>query len=444
MKGFNLAFKKKRFPFIKSIFFLFVILAGAAGGYWQFYRPPPATDQDALLTVPELKDPYLSFTEEIYDNIQQNYWEKIENDKLGEIYRLAAEKITGSPQIIASKNKAGVRTLTAQLIKDQTEEKKKGIVTAMADLVLANLQPFGRSRLYTRQQEKQLRNTVENIDPSTNLYATLGLTKEATSKEIQEAYREKSVELKKDSSPETTQKLAQINRAIEALAVPEKKEKYDKTGAEPTVTHKLIRPDIFYLKLTKFSSQSFDELQKAANSIDPQQKEGPTTLIFDLRGNIGGAIDILQYFLGPFIGPDRYAYDFFHQGETTPFKTKGGWLESLRRYKKMVVLIDNKSQSSAEVMATTLKKYNAGVLVGGKTKGWGTVEQIFPIPQTFDSDENFSVMLVQSLTLREDGQPIEGRGVEPSINIEDRNWPQQLLTYFNHPELVQAIREVLK
>ncbi|MDO8495695.1 MAG: S41 family peptidase [bacterium] len=436
--------KKGNFPLGKFIFFLFIALAGTAGGYWQFYQPNSSVNQQALLAIPETKDPYTAFAEEIYDGIKENYWEKIEDDKLSEIFRLAAEKQTGTSQILVSKDKAGVTTLIGQLTKDQTTEKKKERVTGIADLVLSNLQPFGRSRLYTSKQEKKLRETVENIDSTTDLYATLGIEKDATPEQIKETYQKKSAELKKDTSPEAAKKLALLDRAFEALATPEKKENYDKTGAEPTVTYKLVHPDIFYMRLTKFSPQSFDELRKAANTIDPKQKNGPTTLIFDLRANIGGAIDILQYFLGPFIGPDRYAYDFFHQGDTTPYKTKVGWLESLVRYKKVVILIDEKSQSSAEVMAATLKKYNAGILVGTKTKGWGTVEQIFPIKQQLNPDESYSVMLVHSLTLRDDGQPIEGRGIEPTVNINDKDWTKQLTSYFNYPELIQAIKEVLK
>jgi C-terminal processing protease CtpA/Prc len=53
-------------------------------------------------------------------------------------------------------------------------------------------------------------------------------------------------------------------------------------------------------------------------------------------------------------------------------------------------------------------------------------------------------MLVHSLTLREDGQPIESRGVEPMVNIDDKDWPQQLSAYFNYPELVQTVKDILK
>ena len=93
-------------------------------------------------------------------------------------------------------------------------------------------------------------------------------------------------------------------------------------------------------------------------------------------------------------------------------------------------------------MATTLKKYHVGVLVGTTTKGWGTIEQLFSLDHQIDSTQKYSMVLVQSVTLREDGQPIESRGVQPNVNITDRDWQKQLLAYFNYPPLVAAVKKV--
>ncbi|MBI5466308.1 MAG: hypothetical protein HY974_03400, partial [Candidatus Kerfeldbacteria bacterium] len=100
------------------------------------------------------------------------------------------------------------------------------------------------------------------------------------------------------------------------------------------------------------------------------------------------------------------------------------------------------TQSSAEVMAATLKKYNVGVLMGGTTRGWGTIENVFPFKTILDPNETYSAFLVHSVTLREDGQPIEGRGVEPVIKLSEAKWPEQLLAYYNYPGLVEAVRQI--
>jgi len=168
------------------------------------------------------------------------------------------------------------------------------------------------------------------------------------------------------------------------------------------------------------------------------------TLIIDLRGNIGGAIDGLPHFLGPFIGQNQYAYQFFKRGDKQDFVTQSGWLPSLVRYKKVVILIDDQVQSSGEVFASVLKKYNVGVLVGVPTKGWGTVEAVFKIKNQVDPEnETYSALMVHSLTLREDSLPIEGRGVEPLVNINNPNWQQELYSYFSNQELVNAVANLV-
>ncbi|MGB9637306.1 MAG: S41 family peptidase, partial [Microgenomates group bacterium] len=110
---------------------------------------------------------------------------------------------------------------------------------------------------------------------------------------------------------------------------------------------------------------------------------------------------------------------------------------------KVIILINENTQSSAEVMAATLKKYNVGVLVGVPTRGWGTVEKVFEIKNQFNPSEKYSAFLVHRLTLREDGQPIEGLGVEPVINIQDKNWEKQLYNYFHYPELTAVIAKLI-
>jgi len=54
-------------------------------------------------------------------------------------------------------------------------------------------------------------------------------------------------------------------------------------------------------------------------------------------------------------------------------------MPGLIRYKRMVVLINNQTQSTAELMAAVIKKYNVGVVVGTPSKGWGTIEKVFPL-----------------------------------------------------------------
>lgn len=387
------------------------------------------------------KDKYTVFLTEVYDTIKENYWDKIPDEQLLELYTVGTEKFASQIVTQKPKNRADLPKMLKKIISSFPDDaKRKEFSVSLADAVLATLEPAGRSRLYSKKEEVTLSNEVNNISGA-DRYQDLGIAKDASQEAIKKAYEEKTQELTKESSPEAKQKLAEVNTAYQTLSDEAAKKVYDESGVEPTLEYKLLRPTIFYLHLTRFSPTTMDDLIRVTSKVD--KGEILDTLIFDLKDNIGGAIDGLPYFLGPFIGNDQYAYQFFHQGDKTDFKTKIGWLDSLVRYKKVVILVNGGTMSSAEVMAATLKKYNVGIVVGTKTRGWGTVEKVFELKNQIDKTEKYSVFLVHSLTLREDGKPIEGAGVEPNINITSKGWEKELYSRFGSQTLVSAVKEIL-
>jgi len=383
---------------------------------------------------------YMGFLSEVYDKIKENYWEEITDEQLDTLFKLGAEKLLGNHQKIKIKTREELNEDLTKILKKLEENKKKEFIVKLANIVLINLKPLGRSALYTLQDEKNLANRVQNVNPKTDLYETLGVDKNTSEEGLEDAYKTKVVELELDKSEESKKELEKTKYAYEVLSDLTQKQRYDQAGVEPTIFTELVRPNILHLYIKKMSPATLDEFKKATEKVD--NINGLDSLILDLRANVGGSIDILPYLLGPFIGQNQYAYDFFHQGEYTPFKTTTGWLPSLVRYKKVVILIDNQTQSSAEVMAACFKKYNVGVLVGTATKGWGTIETVINLEHQITEDEKYSMFLVHSITLRENNQPIEGNGVEPLISMNNPNWEKQLFAYFHYDELTDAVKEV--
>ncbi len=441
-EGITLPSSKRRLPKLTSVVLVLLLTfaLGTLSGYLYFRQ----TQMKSPPSVPSgQEDPYLSFLLEIYDKIKENYWDKISDENLTTIFKLGAEKLSGNPTNLKTLNREEIKNSLLSIIKNLDDKKKKEFSVNLANIVLANLSPFGRSGLYTTKQETSLKNNVANINPEKNLYQDIGLSKGATPEEIQKSYQKIKplLESQKEGSPEAQRKLDALNYAYGVLSDEGKKDNYDKLGVEPTVTAKILTKNIFYLPIQKISPTTFDEVQREIGSI--KTTPSPNTLIIDLRGNIGGSIDLLPYLLGPFIGQNQYAYEFFHQGQTDPLKTKTGFLPALIPFKKVLILTDNQTQSSAEVIVATLKKYNVGVTIGTTTKGWGTVEKVFALDHQIDQLEKYSMFLVHSLTLREDGQPIEGKGVDPLININDPTWEKQLSEFFDSPEIIQTVRSLV-
>ena len=398
---------------VKVVIVILIIVGVGLGVYFLINRQQK---------INSYQDKYQIFVAEVYEKIQTNYWEKISDNDLSSLFLLATNKVLSKNLVLKTPDKNGVLMLINDI-------ENKDNLPLIVDMVLANLKPFSRSRLYSQKEEKSLVNTVNNVNPESDYFSKLGLGKSATTEEVVKKYEEST-------------KTPEIEQAYKVLKNADSRQIYAISGVEPTIEYKLLTPSIYYVHMTKFSPTSLEEFVRVMNKV-ADKADNLDTLIFDLRGNIGGAIDQLPYFLGPFIGYDNYAYQFYQQGNKDDFKTATGWLDSMVRYKKVVILIDENTQSTAEVTAAVLKKYNVGVVVGNTTKGWGTIEKVFPLDNQIKTDEKFSLFLVHHVTIADDGQSIEGRGIVPHISIKNSNWKKELLSRFGNQEIVDEVGKIL-
>jgi len=384
---------------------------------------------------------YLKFWTEVEEVTRKNYWNNLGDEEWNKLVTSLIEKITGRAVPASGEGKEATKKVireTLDLYED--EAKKKEFVTTLADSVLASLEPANRSRLYLKKDEKALADNVNNKTEN-NYYKDLGVAKEAKPQEVKSAYEKLEKELAPKSDTASKEKLEAAKRAVEVLGDEGNRQRYDTYSLDPTIVSRELEGGVLYLKWSKFSPNSFNELVAVTEKY--KGKKGLNGLIVDLRDNVGGAIDGLSYFLGPFVGNDTLGYQFFLKGKKEDYLTKTGWLPGLVQYKKVVVLINGQTQSTAEVMAGAIKKFNAGILVGTKSKGWGTVERVFSLKNQLAENEIYSIFLVHRLTLRDDGQPIEGRGVEPVVNITSPSWESELGQYYEGRVMVEAVKSVL-
>lgn len=424
---------------------LSLTLTAGFGAYW-FY----SADADSQVasaaesySTPAEADIYVRFDMEIFDIIMKEYWQKGTEADLAELYRLALSKAAGTTETLASNDRIGTALMLEAVFKRTPEEKKKALAVDIGILVLSNLSPQGRSGLLSEKQELAFRDAANNIDRENNLYDALGVEEGASTEKVQEAFVEKKAELAASSSPQAQEILKEVERAHEVLADEKSKEIYDETKIEPSVVSRVIGGNTLYLNLSQVTPAT---LQEFVNTLE-KTKDNPklTAMIIDVRGNIGGTLDFAKYLLALFIGPNQYAFDLFHQGELEVERTPAvAKIPSLTNFKEIVILTDAMTQSTAELTATIFKRMRLAQVIGTKTRGWGTVENTFPVTTQLSEDEKHSVLLVHSLTLRDDNEPIEGKGVEPDIDVSLPDWKSKVSRSFDTPGFASAIFDAFK
>jgi hypothetical protein len=414
---------------------LAIALILAAGGAYALYAH---AHTGALYATPqEASNVAVRFEMEAYDTIQKNYWNKLSDAELSNLFELSLQNAASTTETLSATDRATTAQMLAKTFTAATSTPAQAnLALETLAIALYNLAPAGRDQLFTNQQTTALRQEVSNVHPNVNLYGDLGLATGSSAAQVESAYAAKEKALAASTSPEAKTALAQIAYAKQVLTNANSKALYDQNGIQPTVFAHTIGHTL-YLDLSQISPTTLQEFGYAVDQASTTP--GLDSMIIDLRGNIGGDLAFTQNFLGLFIGNNQYAFDLYHQGEYQVQRTVEPQFPELSRYKDLAILTDGMTQSTAELTTAAFLRYHLAHAVGTTTRGWGTVENTYPLTTALQG-KTYTLLLVNSITLRPDNTPIEGRGVDPSVNTGTSGWQALLPQYFRSASLIKALQ----
>lgn len=132
----------------------------------------------------------------------------------------------------------------------------------------------------------------------------------------------------------------------------------------------MLSPDVGYVKMERFARTSYREFRAALEFL---KSRGMQTLVFDLRGNPGGYIDIATQISDEFLADKKLiVYTKDNQGSIqNDYASEYGNFENESVY----VLIDENSASASEIVAGALQDNDRGVILGRRSFGKGLVQQ---------------------------------------------------------------------
>lgn len=166
--------------------------------------------------------------------------------------------------------------------------------------------------------------------------------------------------------------------------------------------------NIAVLRIYNFYDNVVPEFSEALNKI---KQNNPRGIIVDLRNNPGGYLEAYLEMANSFFKKDDIVVieDFKDkQDKETKISLGDGFLGN----KKMIVLVNGGTASAAEILAGALRDNNQVKIIGEKSFGKGSVQELMPL-----KNNNF-LKLTIAYWLTPKGTSISKKGIVPDIEVK--------------------------
>jgi carboxyl-terminal processing protease len=134
-------------------------------------------------------------------------------------------------------------------------------------------------------------------------------------------------------------------------------------------------PKIAYIRITQFTPDTADRVREA---IEPLLAEGMKGLVLDLRFNPGGRLDEARDLVDLFLDSGVIVSV---KGRNRPEQTVVARPEGTLPNFPMIVLANEHSASASEIVAGSLADNRRAVVIGTRTYGKGSVQEVVPLDQ---------------------------------------------------------------
>lgn len=183
------------------------------------------------------------------------------------------------------------------------------------------------------------------------------------------------------------------------------------TIAIPTLDEKMRSDGVYVISLYNFGATATQLFNTAIHDF---KASASTKLILDLRGNPGGfldaAVDISSWFLPS--GDVIVSEDFGSVGIPAKIYRSKGYDFFKDHPISMVILVDGGSASAAEILSGALQEHHVATLVGEKTYGKGSVQELIPVTDTT------TLKLTIAKWLTPNGVSISAHGLTPDVVVK--------------------------
>jgi carboxyl-terminal processing protease len=172
----------------------------------------------------------------------------------------------------------------------------------------------------------------------------------------------------------------------------------------PNLVARLTASDLGYIRLLGFARGAGEQMRAEVSKLT---ERGAAGIVLDLRDNGGGlfseGIDVASVFID---GGEIVTYRQKSEPEQV-YEAEGRAFDDI----PLVVLVNEGTASASEIVAGALQDRDRAVLVGERTYGKGSVQEVFPL-----SDAS-ALKLTTGSYFTPGGQDISGEGIEPDVEV---------------------------
>ena len=172
-------------------------------------------------------------------------------------------------------------------------------------------------------------------------------------------------------------------------------------------THKMLDNNIGYIKMNQFNQNTDDEINEALTDLERQDMKG---LIFDLRGNPGGLLEMAVNTCSRFVNKGIVVIIQYRGGIKQNLMVKGE-KHNHKQY-PLVILVNSNSASASEIVSGCVKDHGAGTIVGTETFGKGLVQSLVPL---YDGS---AISITTAKYFTPNSIDIHKKGIEPDYFVE--------------------------
>jgi carboxyl-terminal processing protease len=176
----------------------------------------------------------------------------------------------------------------------------------------------------------------------------------------------------------------------------------------PSVSYRTLAedPSVGYILLSRFSGESAGEVEKAIKKLKEQRVN---KLILDLRSNSGGLLNAAVEVSDLFLAGGPIVTQVSRDQEEKIFEATQ---DTIAGDMPLVILINEASASSSEIVAGALHDRDRATLIGQKSFGKGSVQQVY------DLSDGSSIHVTASRWFTPNVKMIDQNGLEPDLLAE--------------------------